>query len=204
MEKTYRVSFEKNGVYQANNAIAETIEDIRRHYEDQGKNIIAIEEATAGQIEEANRKGMPIVTIEHIEEKENEEMEERTIKTLDEIAKAIDTMKTRGAWATGVKAYAQMIIEEIAERAEWEGRNPETLAELQNWALNGADDWTQASYGGGYLVYNYDIAHTLCNPTELKKTQEGAKAPNPREDWCQVQARALYQAYRKIAEAARI
>ena len=131
-------------------------------------------------------------------------MTNQQIRTLDEIAKAIDTMKTRGAWNTGVKAYAQMIIEEIAERADWEGRNPETLAELQDWALNGADDWTQASYGGGYLIYNYDIAHTLCNPTELKKTHEGAKEPNTSEDWCQVQARALYQAYRKIAEAARI
>ena len=39
----------------------------------------------------------------------------RTIRTLDEIAQAIDEMKTRGAWATGVKAYAQMIIKEIAE-----------------------------------------------------------------------------------------
>lgn len=155
-----------------------------------------------GTLAEARKWAKDNTNIE--EEKENEEMEERTIKTLDEIAKAIDEMKTRGAWNTGVKAYAQMIIEEIAERADWEGRNPETFAELQDWALNGANDWTEASYGGGYLVYNYDIAHTLCNPTELKKTQEGAKEPNPSEDWCQVQARALYQAYRKIAEAARI
>ena len=66
-------------------------------------------------------------------------MTNQQIRTLDEIAKAIDEMKTRGAWNTGVKAYAQMIIEEIAERADWEGRNPETLAELQDWALNGAD-----------------------------------------------------------------
>lgn len=199
----FRVSFKYSEyVYCTNIAIAENIQDVENHYSN--REWYNIEEATDGDIKEAERKGMPIVTIEHIEEKENEKMEERTIKTLDEIAKAIDTMKTRGAWDTGVKAYAQMIIEEIAERADWEGRNPETFAELQDWALNGAKDWTEASYGGGYLVYNYDIAHTLCNPTELKKTQEGAKEPNPREDWCQVQARALYQAYRKIAEAARI
>lgn len=127
----------------------------------------------------------------------------RTIRTLDEIAKAIDEMKTRGAWATGVKAYAQMIIEEIAEAADFYDRQPETIEELKAWALNGADDWKMASYGGNFLIYNYDIAHTLCNPTELKRTKEGLNDPNPQETWCDVQARALYQAWQKIREAAR-
>lgn len=131
-------------------------------------------------------------------------MNNLTIKNLDEIAKTIDTMKTRGAWAAGVKEYAQMILEEIAERADWEGREPENMEELEEWGLNGAENWTAASYGGGYLIYNYDIAHTLCNATELKQTKEGMKAPNKREDWCQVQARALYQAFNKIKEAARV
>ena len=125
------------------------------------------------------------------------------MKKFDEIAKAVDTMKTRGAWAAGVKVYAQMIIEEIAERAEWEGREPETIEELREWALNGAKDWKQASEGGCYLVYNYDIARTLCNPTELKKTDEGMKGPNSRETWLDVQTRALYQAFEKIREAAK-
>lgn len=125
------------------------------------------------------------------------------MKRFDEIAKAVDLMKTRGAWATGVKVYAQMIIEEIAERAEWEGREPETIAELTEWALNGARDWKQASEGGCYLVYNYDIARTLCNPTELKITDNGRKEPNKRETWIDVQTRALYQAFEKIKEYAK-
>lgn len=128
----------------------------------------------------------------------------RTIRTLDEIAQAIDEMKTRGAWATGVKAYAQMIIKEIAEAADFYDRQPETIEELKDWALNGARDWKMASYGGNFLIYNYDIAHTLCNPTELKRTKEGFNDPNPRETWCDVQARALYQAWQKIREAARV
>ena len=125
------------------------------------------------------------------------------MKRFDDIAKAIDTKKTRGAWAAGVKIYAQMIIEEIAERADWEGREPENINELKEWALNGAQDWKHASEGGCYLIYNYDIAKTLCNPTELKRTHDGAKDPNNRETWIDVQTRALYQAFNLITEAAK-
>lgn len=144
MKKTYRVSFEKNGVYQANNAIAETIEDIRRHYEDQGKNIIAIEEATAGQIEEANRKGMPIVTIEHIEEKENEEMEERTTRTIEEIKEEITTY-----FENNEEEYNE-VIEELDSYNGYLGDdryyNMEDLDELYN-GTEPTEILTRAFYG---------------------------------------------------------
>lgn len=45
----------------------------------------------------------------------------------------------------------------------------------------------------------YDIAKLLCTPSELKKTDYGRKLPNSTEDWLDVQARALYQAYMLIA-----
>lgn len=86
----YKITFEKNGVYQANMATAETIEDVKRYCEEKGKNIIAINEANESEMNEAKRKGMPIITIEHIEEEKEEDnnMEERT-RTVEEIKEEI-------------------------------------------------------------------------------------------------------------------
>lgn len=127
MKKTYRVSFEKNGVYQANNAIAETTE-----------------EATAGQIEEANRKGMPIVTIEHIEEKENEEMEERTTRTIEKIKEEITTY-----FENNEEEYNE-VIEELDSCNGYLGDdryyNMEDLDELYN-GTEPTEILTRAFYG---------------------------------------------------------
>lgn len=60
--------------------------------------------------------------------------------------------------------------------------------------LHGAGDWEEYSRGGCALIYNSDIAERLCAPWELRKTDGGAKRPNAREDWIDVQARALSQA----------
>ena len=67
--------------------------------------------------------------------------------------------------------------------------------------LNGADSWDQYSWGGCALIYNWEIAERLCNPSELKKTRGGERRPNSREEWLDVQARALYQASRMIYKA---
>lgn len=48
--------------------------------------------------------------------------------------------------------------------------------------------------GGSALIYNADIAKHYCTPSELKKTHNGERKPNSREDWLDVQARALWQA----------
>lgn len=70
----FKVSFKYSEyVYCTNIAIAENIQDVEKHYSD--REWYNIEEATDGDIKEAERKGMPIVTIEHIEEeKENKAM----------------------------------------------------------------------------------------------------------------------------------
>ena len=60
--------------------------------------------------------------------------------------------------------------------------------------LNGAKDWKQFSYGGGYLIYDADIAKLLCTPSELNKTRGGELPPNSGETWLDVHARALHQA----------
>lgn len=132
---------------------------------------------------------------------------------LDAIEKAIEAQKTRSAWAKGVKAYALDIIEDVKERAEYEGHEPETEAELIDYMLNGAKDyrhphdiyraWKVYSEGGCSLIYDIDIAERLCTPSELKKTDGGRKDPNPREIWIDVQTRALYQAGEVIRRAYR-
>lgn len=109
----------------------------------------------------------------------------------------------RGAWEKGVTAYAFDLVEEIKERAEYEGRNPDSEKELREWMLNGAQDWEQHSWGGSALIYDGDIAERLCCPSELKKTRNGERRPNSREEWLDVQARALYQAASRVVNAYR-
>lgn len=56
----------------------------------------------------------------------------------------------------------------------------------------------ESSWGGSHLCYDSDIARHYCTPSELKRTRDGARRPNAREDWLDVQARAIYQALSKI------
>lgn len=101
----------------------------------------------------------------------------------------------RSAWDKGVKAYADDLLdlfEEWDEYAEPNGFERPTFD--KKTLLNGADDWKQYSWGGYSLVYDCDIAERLCTPSELKRTKNGERRPNSREEWLDVQARALHQA----------
>lgn len=112
------------------------------------------------------------------------------------IAKVITGAKCRGAWQNGVKTYALMLLDWYKEEAS---ESPLTLETM----LNGAKDWRQYAYGGAGVAqcYNAAIAETLCSPSELKRTKGGAKAPNSNETWCDVEARALSQAWQAIKQA---
>lgn len=122
------------------------------------------------------------------------------MRKLEEIKKAIEAENPRSAWGKGVKKYALEILEDMQERSEWEGHEPESFEELKDYALNGARDWKQYSYGGSSLIYDFDIAERLCTASELKRTKNGEKNPNSRENWLDCQARALYQAFSLIKE----
>lgn len=115
-----------------------------------------------------------------------------------ELLARIEKMKERSAWARGVNEYAYELVEalEVEEiPAGWE--------DLENALLNGAKNWTAYSFGGSSLIYDADIARRLCTPSELKRTRDGERRPNSREEWLDVQARALNQAARKIFKLAR-
>lgn len=130
---------------------------------------------------------------------------------IEKIRQELEARKDRSAWGRGVNGYALEILDVIEERSNEEGHEPQTRAELENFALNGAQDykhpnnlynaWSVASWGGSYEIYNEDIAKRLCTPSELAKTRDGERRPNSREDWLDVQARALFQAFNRITRA---
>ena len=116
------------------------------------------------------------------------------MKTNIELASLITAMPARSAWRRGVRAYAL----EMVESAEGE---LSTVADLEKELLNGARTWKEFSEGGCALIYDSEIAELLCAPSEYRKTRQGERAPNSRETWLDVQARALGQAATLIASA---
>lgn len=120
------------------------------------------------------------------------------MKNYEYIKNELENRKDRSAWDKGVTIYALELLDEIKESIDYNGKEPETLEELKRIALNGAENWDEYSWGGCSLIYNGDIAERLCTPSELKKTRNGERRPNNREEWLDVQARALRQAYSRI------
>lgn len=113
-----------------------------------------------------------------------------------ELLQSVENVKVRGAWNKGVKIYAIELLDDADTDREYQEFT--SLAELKDAILNGAKDWKQYSEGGQSLICNSDIAERLCNPSELKRTKNGAYDPNNRENWIQCQARALFQAWELI------
>lgn len=120
----------------------------------------------------------------------------------DNIREALEASKERSAWGRGVQAYAVELVDNLQGRAEYEDRAP-APKEVREWLLNGARSWSEYSWGGSALIYNGDIAARLCCPSELKQTRNGERRPNSREEWPDVQARALYQAANRVIKAYR-
>lgn len=124
------------------------------------------------------------------------------MKSYSDILAELQARKDRSAWDKGVSTYAVSLLDNYQERAEYEGREAASCKELEGWLLNGASTWSEYSLGGSALIYNGDIAKRLCNPSELKRTHNGERRPNSREEWLDVQARALAQAAKRLIRAA--
>lgn len=118
---------------------------------------------------------------------------------VNEIRARLEAVKTRSCWNRGVKDFALNLLRSYIDICEYCDNNGRPIPELnEETLLNGADDWNAYCYGGGALIYDGDIAKNLCTPSELKRTDNGNKAPNDREGWQDVQARAYFQAYRML------
>lgn len=125
---------------------------------------------------------------------------------LAKVKETLEQRKDRSAWSRGVTAYAVDMLQQIADYYKdgyISAEDLATWATAEAVALNGARDWSEYSWGGSALVYDWDIAAALCTPSELKRTRNGERRPNSQEEWLDVQARALHQAFRRMYGAVR-
>ena len=104
--------------------------------------------------------------------------------TKNDIIQKIESTNPRSAWDKGVKNYAIDLVDGMEEGQEFSCQS----------LLNGAQDWSQYSYGGCALIYDADIAKALCSPSELKSRKGGEWQPSKSKTWLDVQADALKQA----------
>ena len=120
---------------------------------------------------------------------------------IEKLYQSIESEKQRSAWNKGVTQYALEMVEQLSEQINggyFEELDLTESKKVRAALLNGAANWSQYSWGGCSLIYNSDIAERLCCPSELKKIRNGERRPNSREEWLDVQARALYQAANRI------
>jgi len=119
--------------------------------------------------------------------------------TINDIRTRIENEHARSAWDRGVNLYACELLDGL-DAVCFDLEGPEAL---RSALLNGADSWDAYSWGGCSLIYDCNIAERLCTPSELKRTRNGERRPNSREEWLDVQARALFQAANRIDRIAR-
>ena len=120
---------------------------------------------------------------------------------IEKLYQSIESEKQRSAWDKGITKYALELVEQLGEQINggyFEELDLTESKKVRAALLNGAADWSQYSWGGSALIYNGDIAERLCCPSELKKTRNGERRPNSREEWLDTQARALFQAANRV------
>lgn len=110
----------------------------------------------------------------------------------------------RSQWLKGVYEYALELVLDYEDQDDLEKalESGERIT-IKNLLLNGANDWSQYSWGGCSLIYDDEICERLATPSEQKRTDYGRLRPNRNEEWLDTQARALTQAFNKIMNAAR-
>lgn len=109
-----------------------------------------------------------------------------------ELMEKLKKITPRSAWDRAVVSDAMDLVDSL-NCSEVPNRE-----ELKKLLLNGAADWSAYSYGGCALVYDGDIAKHYCTPSELRRVTHAdgtiSERANARENWLDVQARALQQA----------
>lgn len=120
------------------------------------------------------------------------------MKETQKIRERLAATKPRSAWDKGVKEIAECLLDKYEEIVlDREGSDPVPPL-TEKTVLNGANDWKQYCYDGCAMIYDREIAETLCTPSELRCTDYGRKDPNARETWMDVQVRAHVQAWALI------
>ena len=194
MKKYYHVITERNDEYISTVAIAESVESVKTHFA--GQNVREIIELNTAQVNTISAAAA--ATIIDLTTEQPQTANPDYTALADTIRAELNARHDRSAWDKAVTLYALDLLEDIQWGANDVERLPIDGAELERWALNGASCWEQYSNGGCSICYNADIAARVCTPSELKRTDGGMNAPNSRETWLDVQARALYQACNRI------
>lgn len=116
-----------------------------------------------------------------------------------------EKIKPRSAWQKGVIDYVYDFLDFINESLYWQktDRMEITPTEKQGqkffeFLRNGADSWSQYSWGGCSLIYDSDIAKRVCTPSALKLKKGGELQPSRTEQWLDIQAKALRDASQKL------
>lgn len=120
---------------------------------------------------------------------------------IEKLYQSIESENQRSAWDKGVTKYALELVDQLGEQINggyFEELDLTESKKVRAALLKGAADWSQYSWGGCSLIYDGDIAERLCCPSELKKTRNGERRPNSREEWLDTQARALFQAANRV------
>lgn len=123
------------------------------------------------------------------------------MKNIEKLYQSIESEKQRSAWDKGVTQYALEMVGQLGEQINggyFEELDLTEPKKVRAALLNGAANWSQYSWGGCSLIYDSDIAERLCCPSELKKTRNGERRPNSREEWLDTQTRALFQAANRV------
>ena len=194
MKKYYHVITERNDEYISTVAIAENIETVKAHFA--GQNVREIIELNTAQVNTIS--AATATTIIDLAAEQPKTATSDYAALADTIRAELNARHDRSAWNKAVTLYALDLLDDVQEGADNMERLPLDGAELERWALNGANCWEQYSNGGCSICYDADIAARVCTPSELKRTDNGINAPNSRESWLDVQARALYQACNRI------
>ena len=120
----------------------------------------------------------------------------RLIRALDHV----DSLDLSSAWGKGVRRYSHELFGNLFYWTT-QGHYLNGVEEAHEKAMQGASTWEEYSRSGLSLESGEEIAERLCTPVELRKCKGGARRPNLREDWMDVQARALFQAWEMLKEA---
>lgn len=194
MKKYYHVITERNDEYNSTVAVAESVESVKAHFVSQ--NVREIVELNTAQVNTISAAAA--TTIIDLTAEQPQTVTPDYTALADTIRAELNARHDRSAWDKAVTLYALDLLDDVQEGADNMERLPLDGAELERWALNGASCWEQYSNGGCSICYDADIAARVCTPSELKRTDGGMNAPNSRETWLDVQARALYQACNRI------
>lgn len=194
MKKYYHVITERNDEYNSTVAVAESVESVKAHFV--GQNVREIVELNTAQVNTISAAAA--TTIIDLTAEQPQTVTPDYTALADTIRAELNARHDRSAWDKAVTLYALDLLDDVQEGADNMERLPLDGAELERWALNGASCWQQYSNGSCSICYDADIAARVCTPSELKRTDGGMNAPNSRETWLDVQARALYQACNRI------